>query len=57
MFVEKLTLKNFRKYKELEVDLADATTDEVTQMTWMNWEQIKEQYVCGYVGILLYGSI
>ena len=38
-----------------EVDLANATTDEVAQVTWMNREQIKELFEHNmFVGTLKY---
>lgn len=59
--------KNFKKIQievdsvvgrivTVTVDLSNATTDEVAQVTWMNREQIKELFERGDVGILLYGS-
>lgn len=59
--------KNFKKIQievdsvvgrivTVTVDLSNATTDEETQVTWMNREQIKELFERGDVGILLYGS-
>ena len=43
-----------------EVDLGNATTDEVAQVAWMNREQIKELFdvnmFCRYIGVFLYGS-
>ena len=41
---DKVKNGNFSCSYDGEVDLANATTDEVAQVTWMNREQIKELF-------------